>query len=351
MLYVNGRFLTQPLTGVQRFAREISAALAEPYTLLCPPTVPDTPPYPVRRVGRLAGHPWEQFDLPRHADGVLLNLGNTAPLALRRQVVVIHDARPFTMPEVYSWRFAFFYRRLQRALAWRGVRVATVSAFAQGQIARHLGMDPRSIAIVGEGAEHLLRHDIDPSLATRLGLVRPYVLAVGSLARHKNLHVLAATATRLADRGIDLVLIGDVNPRVFANGTDMLPASVRWMGRHEAGALRTLYAGAACFVFPSLDESFGLPAVEAMACGCPVVAARAGSLPEVCGDAALLADPHNPTDFADAVLRMIDDPQAAARARAAGHARAAQFTWPAAAARLAVIAGAVGGMPPGSARA
>ena len=342
LLYVNGRFLTQPLTGVQRFAREVCRALARPAVTLAPPATPATPLFEFRRVGRLSGHAWEQFDLPRFTKGVLLNLGNTAPLALRRQVVVIHDARPFTMPEVYSWKFAAYYRWLQRALARRGVRIATVSSFAQKQIASHLNLDPDTIKVVGEGAEHLLRYDRDPGLLSTLGLCRPYVLSVGSFARHKNLIALQATAARLAERGMDLVLIGDANPRVFADPQNPLPPSVRWIGRHGDPALRTLYAGASCFVFPSLDESFGLPAVEAMACRCPVVAARAGSLPEICAEAALLVDPTQPAEFAEQVLRVIDSPEAADRLRASGEARAAGFTWPAAAARLAMIADDIG---------
>jgi glycosyltransferase involved in cell wall biosynthesis len=163
-------------------------------------------------------------------------------------------------------------------------------------------------------------------------------MSVGSMARHKNLSALKATASRLAERGIDLVLVGDANTRVFTDADSDLPPSVRWIGRHEDSALRTLYEGADCFVFPSLDESFGLPAVEAMTCRCPVVAARAGSLPEICGDAALLVDPSDPAGFAEAVMRVIDNAETAACLRRAGEARAAGFTWSAAASRLAAMA-------------
>ncbi len=340
-LKVNARYLTQKMTGVQRFALEVTRALMR-FTdcdVIAPRAARDDPGIAPRRVGLLSGHAWEQLELPWHArGGVLLNLGNTAPLALGRQIVVLHDARSFTMPQAYAWQFGTFYRTLQRSLVRRGVCIATVSRFAQRELAHHLRLDPAAIPVLGEGAEHLLRQPLLPGLHHALGLERPYVLSVGSLARHKNLAALSATAAHLAGREMDLVLIGDIDRRVFGTDAAGLPAPARWIGRRGDAELRTLYAGAACFVFPSLDESFGLPAVEAMACGCPVVAARAGSLPELCGDAALLVDPADPGDIAAAVARVLDEPGLADRLRAAGRARAAGFTWEAAARRLAALA-------------
>jgi len=338
-LLVNGRFLAQDMTGVQRFGREMARALAAqvPLVVLAPPGARDEALLPVRQVGRWRGQAWEQIDLPRHArGGVLVNLGNTAPLALRRQVVVIHDAATMAVPGSYGWRFRTWYRWLHRALAWRSVTLATVSAFSRTDVARHLGMDPAAIAVVGEGAEHIVRVPADPGLLRRLGLAGPYVLAAGSLASHKNLAALGATARMLADRGATLVVTGDLDGRVFAAAA--LPQPARYVGRVDDAGLRALYEQAACFVFPSRYEGFGLPAVEAMACGCPVVAARAGAFPEVCGDAALLADPADPADIAAAVARVLDEPGLADRLRAAGRARAAGLTWEAAARRLAGLA-------------
>ena len=343
---INGRFLTQTVTGVQRFGIEMTRAL-QPLVgcvVLAPGAARDEPGIVPRRVGHLRGHAWEQAELPLHAGAtVLLNLGNTGPLLRRRQVVVIHDARPFEMPDAYSWKFAAWYRLLQRGLVRRGARIATVSNFARAQLAVHLGLDSAAIAVLGEGAEHMLRLPAAPGMHQRLGLTRPYVLAVGTLAPHKNLSALSATATMLAGRGMDLVLIGDVNHRVYGAVEVRLPVPSRAVGRLGDAELRALYEGAACFVFPSLDESFGLPAVEAMACGCPVVAARAGSLPEICGDAALMADPLDPADIAAAVGQLLDDPGCTARLRAAGLARASEFTWKSAASRLAALAASLDG--------
>lgn len=250
---------------------------------------------------------------------------------------MIHDAATMAVPGSYGWRFRTWYRWLHRGLAWRGVALATVSAFSRTEIARHLGVEADAIAVVGEGAEHMIRMPADPGILGRLGLACPYVLAVGSPAPHKNLAALGATARMLADRGAALVVTGDLNARVFAAAE--LPQPARAVGRVDDAGLRALYEQAACFVFPSRYEGFGLPAVEAMACGCPVVAARAGALPEVCGEAALLADPANPRDIAAAVARVLDEPGLADRLREAGRVRAAGFTWEQAARRLAAVAG------------
>jgi glycosyltransferase involved in cell wall biosynthesis len=185
----------------------------------------------------------------------------------------------------------------------------------------------------------MLRPPADPGLPARLGLERPYVLAVGSPAPHKNLAALSATAAMLAARGAELVLTGDLSSPVFARIA--LPAPARRVGRVDDASLRALYEGAACLVFPSRHEGFGLPAVEAMALGCPVVAARAGALPEVCAGAALFADPADPLDIAQAVAAVLDDPALAARLAAAGRVRAAGFTWAATAARLSGLVDAV----------
>ena len=342
-VYWNGRFAVQSLTGVQRFATEITRALgaqAPGGTVLIPPTATDIelPGFRVQAVGRRQGHAWEQWDLPRAArGGLLVNLGNTGPLRQKRQVVVIHDAGVFSTPESYSRPFRLWYRLLHRRLARRAT-IVTVSAFAQAELAAHLRIDPAAVAIVPEGAEHILRVAPDPSVLAAHGLVAGrYVLAVGSLAPHKNLAALSQTAGRLAEMGVTLAITGGLEAKVFAPGQPALPQPAVYLGRVNDAQLRALYESAACFVFPSRYEGFGLPAIEAMACGCPVAASRAGSLPEVCGEAAAYFDPHDPADIADIVCRLVGTPPLAAELRRQGRIRVRRFTWDAAARALMEI--------------
>ena len=369
--FVNGRFLSRRTTGTERFGRGVLLALdallppGADWTLLHPPGA-ELPP--LRRIrARAAGpaglppHAWEQAVLPAASrDGRLLNLAGSAPwLAARRSVCVIHDAAVFDRPQAYSRRFVAWYRLLFRHLAREAAGLVTVSSFARDRLAAALGTRGERWAVVPEGAEHLVAVESDAAALARLGL-RPgrYLLAVASANPTKNLDRLVEAFGRLPrDDGLRLVLVGGRNDAVFAAGGGTVPASASapntaaaTVGRvggsaaEPPGVLRTgpvddatlkaLYLDAAALVFPSLYEGFGLPPLEAMALGCPVVAARAASLPEVCGDAALYVDPASTASIADGMRRVLEDAALRERLTAAGRARAATMTWRAAAERL-----------------
>jgi glycosyltransferase involved in cell wall biosynthesis len=337
-IWLNGRFRAQSLTGVQRFAEEISAGLARRCavrslaapTLLTPSGAPPGDPLlPSLPVGRRQGVLWEQWELPQHArGGVLVNLGNTAPLRAGRQLVVIHDAGVFATPESYSWQFRRWYKLLHGLLARSPARIVSVSRFSRSEVARHLGIDEACIGLVSEGAEHITAVAPDETILDRHGLrAGAYVLVVGSLAAHKNLDALGAMAEMLANRGVTLVITGGINAAVFKSAPSRLPMPANYVGRVSDSELRALYGNAVCFVFASRYEGFGLPAVEAMACGCPVVAAAIPSLMEICGDAALYCNPRDPADIAATVAQLLDQPALAERIRRNGKARAASYSW------------------------
>jgi glycosyltransferase involved in cell wall biosynthesis len=337
-LAINGRFLTQGLTGVQRFAREVTLAAdalaaegAFPRArLIAPPgaALPTLSALSGQHAGTRGGQLWEQAELPHAARGAwLLSLGNTAPLWLRaRQTVVIHDAGAFDTPESYGLAFRSWYRLLHRALHRLGARIVTVSGFSRDRLAAALGADPARIAVMPEGAEHILREPADPSVLARHRLEPGrFLLTVGSRAAHKNLGALGEAASFCAARGLTLAAVGAADPAVFRNAPGT-PGGVA-LGRVSDAELRALYENAAALVFPSRYEGFGLPPVEAMACRCPVIAARAGAVPEIVGEAALLFDAGAPTTLTDAIARLLDDAACAPALRDAGTARVALYTW------------------------
>lgn len=343
-IFISGRFLTQPTTGVQRVAREIVAQLdamvgrgaidgaRHELVLLTPPRVTERlalEHVSQRPVGKRSGHRWEQTDLARAArGGTLLSPGNTGPLRHRRQVVLIHDASVFAVPDAYTRAFRLWYRFALRRLARVCPVVVTPSAFSAREVVRWCGVERSRVVVAHLGAEHVLRVEADPSLLRSHGLIeRPYVLAVGSRAPHKNLDRVLAAGAALRDRGLDLVVVGGAAPRVFGDHAVEDGDAVRHLGYCSDAQLRALYEHATCLVFPSLYEGFGLPPLEAMACGCPVLVSRAASLPEVCDDAAEYCDPVDGADVTRRLLDLVDDAPRRVRLAERGRARATAFSW------------------------
>lgn len=349
---MNGRFVTQSLSGVQRFATELSRALlvlkGDGARMLVPSAGARYWPG-ARETWRLHGQAWEQVELPRQArDGILVNLGNTAPLLARRQLLVIHDAGVFSTPEAYSWKFRTWYKTMQAVLARRGIPIVTVSEFSRREIIRYLPVRADQVSVMPEGADHVQRIAPDAATLTQFGLERGrFVLAVGNLAAHKNLPALAMLAERLRAQEMKLVVAGNVLGHAFSTaGAQHLPMAVHYIGRVTDSQLKALYEAACCFVFPSRYEGFGLPAVEAMASGCPVVAASIPALRETCGEAAIYCDPTSPDDIATQVLLVCNDPLLQLRLRAAGERHTAGMTWQRAALALrAIISSCYGDKP------
>ena len=247
---------------------------------------------------------------------------------------MIHDAGVFDTPESYSFRFRAWYKLLQRGLVQSGVRIVTVSEFSRGRIAARLRIDPARIAVMYEGADHILRVPPDLDALERHGLRRrKFALVVSSRVAHKNLEGLREAAVALERRGMVIAVAGSANPDVFR---DVLPSNVteRQLGRVSDAELRMLYENAACLLFPSRYEGFGLPPVEAMACNCPVLATRGGAVEEICADGALYADNVSGAKISETVERLLDEDSLGDALRARGQARAAALSWDASARAL-----------------
>src|SRR6188472_1192718 len=268
---IDARAAARPeLGGVERWARELSARLPG----LRPGRYAILAPRP--RLVHRAGHAWEQAVLPARAArlgaSALLCPANVAPLAFRRTVVVLHDAAVLRHPAWYSRAYAAWQRRLLPAVARRALHVVTVSEFSRGELSVLLGLDPARISVIPGGVGPAFTPDVDPGPARRAcGLARPYVLCVASHTARKNLGALAPAAAALAREGVELVVAGGHRPQ-FAREPGV--GGLRLLDAVDDRLLPGLYAGAELFVLPSLYEGFGLPVVEAMAAGIPVVAAE-----------------------------------------------------------------------------
>ncbi|MEP7225735.1 MAG: glycosyltransferase family 1 protein [Gemmatimonadales bacterium] len=353
-VFINGRYLTQSITGVQRCAAETVRALdrlvvegeypaAEwTFTLLMPPSAPQPAlqGIPSRAVGRGQGQWWEQLQLPLHTrGGLLLSFANVAPLAARLQCVTIHDASVFAVPDAYRILFRTWYRFLLPALGRRADRVLTDSRFSREELIRWARIPESKLTVVPLAGEHILAAPADPGVLARNDLgKRPYIVAVSSGSPHKNLQGVAQAVERAGRHDYDLVLVGGRYGGVFKDGGAESGTRIRRLGYVTDGELRALYENAACLLYPSLYEGFGLPPLEAMACGCPVISSNAASLPEVCGDAALYCDPRNPSDIAARISEILDQPDLRRTLRDRALARARQFSWSATARAVMAVA-------------
>jgi glycosyltransferase involved in cell wall biosynthesis len=349
-LYINGKFLAQRTTGVQRFARGVVTALDR--SLQARPTDRDIvlllPPFAEPIVGlrtiqqRRIGRPgrsllfWEQATLPLEArKGTLLCLSGSAPIFASKCVPTIHDAAVYLHPKAYSRAFIAWYRLLFYHRARRAPFVLTVSQSSARDLAAQL--TGATFRVVPNSAEHIASVDADSDVLTALRLdPRCYLLAVGSLNPTKNFATLIrAYAKSVLSSRIPLVIVGAVNSSVFRTDDAFIDhPNVRWVGPVSDAQLRTLYEQAATFVFPSIYEGFGIPPLEAMHCGCPVIASNASSIPEVCGDAAVYVDPLDGNAMMTAIESLLDNPSRRKTLIERGHLRSQAFTWDVAAERL-----------------
>jgi glycosyltransferase involved in cell wall biosynthesis len=276
--------------GVERVAREMVSRL--------PRMAPGR-----YRVVRPASRLGEQARLPLVRGELIYSPANLAPVASGRNVVVIHDTAALRHPEWYSRPYVAWQRAVLPRIARRARLVITVSEFSKAEIAEMLGADA---LVIPNGVDERFRPSPDKD---------DYALVVGTRIARKNLGALEGAATALRGRGIELVAAG--SGRSYMRSERV---TIRQLGYVPDDELPALYARARVLLMPSLYEGFGLPVLEAMASGTPVVAANRGALPETAGDAALVVEPD---EFAEAALEALDNE----RLIAAGLQRAARFTW------------------------
>ena len=339
---INGRFLTQRPSGVQRFAAETIkaidilldgdfAALKGRVELIAPKAARDFPlkNIPLCRVGFFSGYFWEQVEFPLHAWGSLqLNLCMLGPLVSKHQIVVVHDATVKALPDNFSPRFRAAYGFLIPRLCKRADLAVTVSEFSRQEIGKLYGADIRKMPVCYEGGDHITALPADTTVLDRLDLKgRKFFLGVGVDSANKNIArvVDAFLAAKLEDAV--LVLTGAKDPRVFGQFNLTDTDGVRMVGFISDQELRALYEHALALVFPSLYEGFGLPPLEAMTCGCPVVISNQPALLEVCGDAALHCDANDTGQISRHMQALYSDDALRARMTAAGHQRVRRFTW------------------------
>jgi glycosyltransferase involved in cell wall biosynthesis len=340
-VYLNGKFYSGPLNGVHRTADRLIQALDAfaqqgaaddlEFRLLLPERANWAPDFArVRKIPQRLGHNqlWEQAVLPFAAsDGALVNLANLGPVLHGRKLAMIHDAQFLLSPQSYAPHRRWGYRLVIPMVARTSALTLTVSEYARDSLAAFGVSRHERTRVIYNGCDHILQTPPDPGALARLGL-QPggYVVLFGAPAAYKNIQVVLAAFASDPPEGVKLVIVGADRAGLQARGLSP-PADAVIAGKVDDGVLRALYDSALALLFPSRTEGFGLPPAEAMACGCPVVIAPAGALPEVCRDAALYADIFDPPSWRLQIERLRDDPGLRQAKIQAGLARAARFTW------------------------
>ena len=328
-MLLNARILQQPLTGVGRYLSEVLDAWpGERPVSIAPPSW---------AIQGLKGHAWEQLVLPTRVRRRLLwSPVHSGPLAVTNQVVTVHDLVPLDHPEWLNRGFARWYGFMLPRLVQRARHVIAISDFTRRRLLETTGIADSKVTVIHNGVGARFRPP--PAVERRrmresLGLTDTrYLLSVGTLEPRKNLpgliHAWSKVLPQLPD-DLELVIAGAPGrASVFADARlDDLPPRVRLIGRVSDEMLPPLYAEAEWFIYLSRYEGFGLPPLEAMACGTPAIVSDIPVFGEVTGGAAMTVDPDNPNAVADTLAVAAKDSARRKTLAERGLQQAAGFDW------------------------
>ena len=324
-IVVNVRSLGRRVTGVERYTRAVISQFGDSVSL-----VGGSAPQGFR------GHLWEQRTLPKllREDSILWSPANTGPVSVRNQVVTIHDLSVIDHPEWFDRRFAAWYGYFLPRLARIARVVLTDSYHSKIRIHEVFRISSDKIIVAPCGVDRKrfrprARKEQD-FVRNKYGLPEAYGLFVGTLEPRKNLDALIRSWRRVKKTVAPLKLvIAGAGARSFRRFLFSKPAeeNLEWVGYVEDRDLPALYSGAQMFIVPSIYEGFGLTALEAMACGAPVIAANSSSLPEVVGEAGWLVDPFDEEEMAAAILALWQNDEVRRDLVQQGYQRAALFPW------------------------
>ena len=338
MIYINARFLTQKMTGVQRFATELSFRLMKmlgneikfvaPYNII---EKEISERLQTEVIGTHTGYYWEQIELPlylkKKGNPILLNLCSMAPLFYKNNIVAIHDITWVRFPQTFTIPFRAVYHFLTPKICNKARGIITVSEFSKNEISSYYDISKERFEVVYNAVDSAFKPIEDEDLKKE-----NFFVTVSSLKENKNFPIVLEAFNKLQSRMLDakLYIIGDFKAKSF-NKLDIQEyeknPNVKLLGRVSDEDLIRFYSNAIAFIFPSLYEGFGIPPLEAQACGCPVVSSNSSSLPEVLEETALFASPMDATSFADKMYQIAKDSTLRNSLIEKGHANVNRFSW------------------------
>lgn len=337
MFVVNGRFLTQKPTGIQRYAFEICNQLYElgaDFYVATPQNI--NPDYKFKfktvKCGSLDTHLWEQINLPRYlkknGSPLLISFSGSGPLNYSNQIMTIHDVSQERHPEWFSPNFVRFYHFMYPRVAKKSHAVITVSEFSKREITATLNIPAEKMHVINCSAGHYCDTDLPQISSLDAKNEERYILTVSNMDPRKNFIRLVEAFKNIDDKSVKLYIIG-MKAKAF-NSPDLMNLineNVILPGYIEDEALINKYRKALCFIYPSLYEGFGIPPLEAMTYGCPVINSDIPALRETSGDAALYTDPYDVGDMTSKMNLMISDSDLRMSLQAKGFEQAKNFSW------------------------
>ena len=357
LVLVDGDTVGRGRTGDESYTinllRELPVAAGD-FSLACslrnPDDLPPDVPAAVRRLRLDVANPYRRIPfsfaaLARRESAALAHTHYfVSPRLPCPAVVTVHDVSFAKAPELFSRRDRSLLRFVRGSVR-RAKRVIAVSEFTRADIVDVYGLDSAKVVAIPNGVADRFRPigDASERVRMRYGINRPYMLCVGALQARKNVPLAIEAYAQITGRGTDCELVvagGDKGGRLDVLDAILrtrLTGRVHLLGHVEDEELPALYSGARALVFPSLYEGFGLPALESMACGTPVIASNTTGLAEAVGEAGLTIDPSSVEELADAMRSVLNDTALRDRLVAAGRARAADFTWARTAAATAAV--------------
>jgi glycosyltransferase involved in cell wall biosynthesis len=318
----NTRCLNASLTGTQRYTQKILDSF--------PQTIEHIAPAPNLSRG-MKGHLWEQFILPGKLKGNLLwSPSNSGPLSYKNQVVTIHDIVSIDHPEWFNKTYVKWYDYMLPRLCKKAAHIIAISEFTRQRIIDVFKVPESMITVIYNGADLEVS-----SIGNTMELALPfkkYVLSLGSLEPRKNIPMLLNAWDNVIKQlpdDVGLVVVGGAgNPKIFKDaGINKLPARVHFTGHVNDQYIHQLYSNALFFVYLSEYEGFGLPPLEAMTVGTPVIASNATALPEVVGDAGLLVNASSLSECETSILKLINNEQLRLDLSKKALIRAKSFSW------------------------
>ena len=318
MLVINGRFTQQPQTGVQRYAQEISALIEGEII---------SPPYQ----SRIGGNIWEQCYLPLASGSELLwSPCNSGPVIKRRQILTIHDVSVFDHPEWFSRAFRLKCQTLLPLLAKNCLAITTPSYFSKKRIESVLSVPEKKINVIPCGvSESFFSQQQDYSDIKKYTGGYQYILSVSSIEPRKNHKNLIRAWNKISARYPEykLLLVGSHFDCFSDLAFNSKESSIIFTGYVDENTLRSLYKSASLFVYPTLYEGFGIPLLEAMAAGVPVITSDIEVITEVVKDCAVKINPRDYHALSKAIDTVLSDNELRQNLTNKGLDRAELFSW------------------------